>query len=252
MTTMHTPTWTTTPTGERETTWHGEIFHLAKEGRFWYLHRGPASTTGHSLSGNAMAGLWTTVGGSADMAALILNGWSEPVRPGEPFTHRGGTTRNADELLAELKTAPAYTPARGEDCLERALGAHHRECTANRVADTCPVRTALAAARRADLIDQLDRVVDAHPDVRWLKPAASGQIVVHFMATDDPRITGGIGFDPHHRPEVSPWQVGAQWTARAEVGHRARATVRTAAQLAEEITRQVERVRAAVAEEGGL
>ena len=250
---MQRPIWTITPTIERETVWHGEIFHLAKEDRFWYLHRGPSSTTAHSNAQNAIAHLDTTVGASADLAALFLNGWTGPVltADGTAYTHRDGTRREPADLIAELAAAPDYTPTRGEACVERALDSHLRECDATRVADTCHVRDALTIARRAELLTLMEQVVDTHHTVRWHKPAQAGQVVVHFADTEDPRIAGGIGYDLHHRPDRSPWRVGAAWISSTATGHRAtghrdRVSVPTAAQLAEEITRQVDRVRAAV------
>lgn len=245
---MQTPTWTTTPTGERETTWWGEVFHLAKDSRFWYLHRGPATPHIPSMAAHSIAPLDTTLGDSTTLAGVYLNGWAAPTltRDGDVYTHLDGTRRELPDLAAELAAAPAYTPTRGEACVSRALESHLRECDATRLADTCHARETLTSARHTELLTLMKQIIDSHPDVRWYKPAKAGQVVVHFAAADEPRIAGGIGYDLHHRSDWSPWRAGAEWADRSETGHRSRVRVPTAAQLAGEITRQVNRVREAV------
>ncbi|WP_435111614.1 hypothetical protein [Nocardiopsis synnemataformans] len=241
---MQQPTWTVTSSGTRETTWHGEIFHLSQEGALWYLHRGPETLALHSNAALALDGGWATITAATDRAGLLLNGWTE--NPNRAFTYLDDTTRDAENLLTEFRNALKHTPTRGEDCLDRARLAHLAECSATRISDICPVHIALDEARRTALKSLMEKVVDSHPDVRWFEPAKAGAVVVHFAARDNPRIRGGIGYDLDHAGREHPWHVGVEERPFVGTGPRVRATVPTAAQLADEITRQVSRVRAVI------
>lgn len=88
------PPGTPPPPGERETTWWGEVFHLAKDGRNWYLHRGPATPHIPSMAAHSIAPLNTTLGDSTTLAGVYLNGWAAPTltRDGDVCPERLGPT----------------------------------------------------------------------------------------------------------------------------------------------------------------